>query len=660
MPKVTGKVTKGAAARAAAAPMRAKPSSSSKKKKKSAAAGPAGHSASLEQDLEKLANPGKLKPIRAVAAASPAGGKTLSKEEQKLENQLLLAGKAIGAAGKKKQQNQSGNAQLYGEGGDDDDAMDAGEEEDDEDAEGEDEPEEGQLISARMSKKILQQVHAQQREEEDGGEGGDGEDGSAQSSAARLRQQMSLQQTAAAGDDDEDDDEDDDDEYGLDEAAGAGAGAGEDMMAEEVELSAEDAAALDMFVPSAARGGIQGARARSLAEDILDKMRQKEAAASGQATGGSGGSMTHGSNVKFVGAAFGAAAAGGNNSLASMFGLPAADAAAGAAVRAKLDPKIVEVYTKVGKFLSHYSSGKVPKAFKLVPNLRAWEEVLFLTAPESWTAQAHLVATRIFASTLNPRMAQRFYALVLLPKVRSDIESHKHLNFHLYQAIKKALYKPAAFFKGLLLPLAEEGATAREAVIMASILSKCTIPVLHASVAMLKLAQMPFSGTSALFLRTLINKKYSLPRKVLSALVQYFCGFLHSSPGGVAPGLGACPLIWHQTLLAFVQRYKNELSANQVAAIRNLVKVQQHHAVTTEIRRELLSADRTASSGASGASSSMAANTAGAGAYAFGSQHLQAALAGAAAAQAQLAAAKPQFTSLAAALQNPVTFNMES
>jgi len=626
MPKVTGKVTKGAAARAAAAPLSRPAAASSKKKKKTGAAA-AGHSASLEQDLEKLANPGKLKPVRAVPAAGGKGDKTRSKEEQKLENQLLLAGKAIGAAGKK---GGKGSAHLYDDDAaamdDDEDGPDFGEDDEDDDPE-----EEGQLISARMSKKILQQVHKQQKEEEEG-EGAEEEDAAgAHSSAQRLRQQMSLQQTAAGGDDD---DEDDEDEYGLDEEAGAG-GDGEDgaELAEEVELSAEDAAALDMFVPSAARGGVAGARGRSLAEDILEKMRQKEASNAGQGAAGSSSLPTHGSNVKF-GPGFG--------SVSSVFGVNPAEAAAGAAVRAKLDPKIVEVYTKVGKFLSHYTSGKVPKAFKLVPNLRAWEEVLFLTAPESWSAQAHLVATRIFASTLNPRMAQRFYALVLLPKVRADIESHKHLNFHLYQAIKKSLYKPAAFFKGLLLPVAEEGATAREAVILASILSKCTIPVLHASVAMLKLAQMPFNGTSALFLRTLINKKYSLPRKVLSALVQYFCGFLHSSPGGVAPGLGGCPLIWHQTLLAFVQRYKNELSANQVAALRNLVKVQQHHAVTAEIRRELLSAENK--------------STTGAGAYAFGSQHLQAALAGAAAAQA----AKPAFTSLAASLQNPDAFSMES
>ncbi len=64
-------------------------------------------------------------------------------------------------------------------------------------------------------------------------------------------------------------------------------------------------------------------------------------------------------------------------------------------------------------------------------------------------------ATRIFASNLHERMAQRFYNLILLPRVRDDIAEYKKLNFHLYQALRKALFKPGAFFRGILLPLCE-------------------------------------------------------------------------------------------------------------------------------------------------------------------------------------------------------------
>ena len=52
------------------------------------------------------------------------------------------------------------------------------------------------------------------------------------------------------------------------------------------------------------------------------------------------------------------------------------------------DPKVVEVYTAVGKILSRHRAGQLPKAFKIIPNLRNWEDILFLTTPESWSPQA--------------------------------------------------------------------------------------------------------------------------------------------------------------------------------------------------------------------------------------------------------------------------------
>lgn len=77
--------------------------------------------------------------------------------------------------------------------------------------------------------------------------------------------------------------------------------------------------------------------------------------------------------------------------------------------------------------------------------------------PSTWSAAAMYQGIRIFASNLKENMAQRFYNLVLLPRVRDDIDEYKKLNFHLYQALKKALFKPGAFMKGILIPLCEVG-----------------------------------------------------------------------------------------------------------------------------------------------------------------------------------------------------------
>lgn len=65
------------------------------------------------------------------------------------------------------------------------------------------------------------------------------------------------------------------------------------------------------------------------------------------------------------------------------------------------------------------------------------------------------LSSRIFASILAQHMAQRFYNLVLLPRIRDDLSEYRKLNAHLYNAMRKALFKPAAFMKGVILPLLE-------------------------------------------------------------------------------------------------------------------------------------------------------------------------------------------------------------
>ncbi|NXG02477.1 BYST protein, partial [Sakesphorus luctuosus] len=247
----------------------------------------------------------------------------------------------------------------------------------------------------------------------------------------------------------------------------------------------------------------------------------------------------------------------------------------------QLDSRVLEVYRGVREVLSKYRSGKLPKAFKIIPALSNWEQILYITEPEAWTAAAMYQATRIFSSNLKERMAQRFYNLVLLPRVRDDIAEYKRLNFHLYMALKKALFKPAAWFKGILIPLCESGTcTLREAIIIGSILTKCSIPVLHSSAAMLKLAEMQYSGANSIFLRLLIDKKYALPFRVVDALVFHFLGFRSEQR--------ALPVLWHQSLLAFAQRYKEDLSSEQKEALLELLKFHSHPQISPEIRRELM------------------------------------------------------------------------
>jgi len=245
-----------------------------------------------------------------------------------------------------------------------------------------------------------------------------------------------------------------------------------------------------------------------------------------------------------------------------------------------LSPKVIKVYSDIGTWLNRYKQGKIPKAFKVIPNLTNWEEVLALTKPLNWSPAAMYEAVAIFASNLNPRMAQRFYNLVLLPAIRQNIAEYKKLNFHYYRSLRKTIFKPAAFFKGIVLPLASDNCTLREAALVCSVLAKTSIPVMHAAAAIVRLCTMtPWYGTTSIILATLLNKKYALPLQVVEHIVAHFHAFIADER--------ALPIVWHRNFLIFVQRYKFELNEDQKKRIREVLKVHWHDSIGTEVRREL-------------------------------------------------------------------------
>lgn len=248
---------------------------------------------------------------------------------------------------------------------------------------------------------------------------------------------------------------------------------------DEIEIDQRDAELLAKFMPSAPR------EKKTLADLIMEKINAQNAA----------------------NAAAAAAAAGGNDvavvpekrgPLDSVMDYADEDETGdNRPMPMGLSPKVVEVYSKVGLLLSRYKSGKLPKAFKIIPSLQNWEEILYITAPENWTVHATYQATRIFTSNLKEKQAHKFFSLVLLDKIRDDIADNKKLNYHLYMALKKSLYKSKAFFKGILFPLCESGTcTLKEAAVVGSVITKVSIPVLHSAAALLRLADMEYTGKS--------------------------------------------------------------------------------------------------------------------------------------------------------------------
>ncbi|KAL0656313.1 hypothetical protein Bca4012_076897 [Brassica carinata] len=219
---------------------------------------------------------------------------------------------------------------------------------------------------------------------------------------------------------------------------------------------------------------------------------------------------------------------------------------------------ITDYYRKLGEFMSLYTNGKMPKALNHLTRLENWESLLKLTQPESWSPNAMYKATNMFASSTK---AERFYELFLLPR---------------------ALFKPKGFYCGILLPLCNSGTcTIPEAVIIGSIIHKFSIPEKFSSAALVCLAEMEFLGTRSYFMKAILEKKYALAHLAIDAVAAHFLRFCKETK--------VMPVIWHQTLLAFVQRYKHELRKEDKKSLTSLLEKQNHELITPEIVRELVS-----------------------------------------------------------------------
>lgn len=267
-----------------------------------------------------------------------------------------------------------------------------------------------------------------------------------------------------------------------------------------------------------------------------------------------------------------------------------------APVDEEIDENVKEHFIQIGEVLSHYRSGKLPKGFKATPSFPNWQQLVFLTNPEKWTAASMFAGTRIFVSNLPKYNFKDFCSLILLPRIRDDIAEYKRLNFHLFQSLHKSVYKPGDFYEGIVLPLCESGdCTLREALIVSGVLSQTSIPVGYSAAALILISRMEYNGANSIFMRTILNKKYSLPLSAIDAVVEHFLGFKDTATAfgsGQQGRYEEMPVLWHQCLLTLIQRYKQDLTKEQKSSILRLVTYHEHHEISQEIRREITSCKR--------------------------------------------------------------------
>ena len=291
-------------------------------------------------------------------------------------------------------------------------------------------------MEPRAARRIVaaSRKHLQDNSDSDRGADSD-DDGMPAPSKVPGPEQYDNHEAEAAAHDEDDGEDDDDVEIEYDDHESVATEIQEvDDLGEAYGISEEDAAAFDKFMPES------NVRSRNLADIIMAKIHEKEAKAAGEY-------------------------------------VPEDDEEEEVEQGPHIDARVKRVYNAIGNIMKRYTSGKVPKAFKILPHVQNWEQLLFLTRPQDWSPHACYVATRIFASGANEKMAQRFYNAILLPIVHDAMAEESRLHPALFQALRKALFKPVAFYKGFLLPLCHEGScTLREALAVGAILQKMHLP----------------------------------------------------------------------------------------------------------------------------------------------------------------------------------------
>jgi essential nuclear protein 1 len=73
----------------------------------------------------------------------------------------------------------------------------------------------------------------------------------------------------------------------------------------------------------------------------------------------------------------------------------------------------------------------------------------------------------------------------------------------------------------------------------------------------------------------ILYSRYALPHRVIDAVCDHFLSFVGERR--------ELPVLWHQALLVFAQRYKHDVTAAQKEALKPLFKAQFHHQITPEV-----------------------------------------------------------------------------
>jgi essential nuclear protein 1 len=197
-----------------------------------------------------------------------------------------------------------------------------------------------------------------------------------------------------------------------------------------------------------------------------------------------------------------------------------------------------------------------------------------------------------------------FYKYYLLPRCLKDIAENSKLNYHLFQALRKAIFRPSLWFRGILFPFLKgqfhpefkagerkpsgtiSKGTIKQAQILASVLMKCSVPNVHASAAFLKILELNYTSTVGVLVKLFIDKKFSLPLSVIRRVSEWFLSF--GSEGKLKEEVQEkkedvkMPVLWFQSLLSYGKSYRKYLTEAEIMSLKMLVRKRVKHAVLSK------------------------------------------------------------------------------
>jgi essential nuclear protein 1 len=106
----------------------------------------------------------------------------------------------------------------------------------------------------------------------------------------------------------------------------------------------------------------------------------------------------------------------------------------------------------------------------------------------------------------------------------------------------------------------------------------------HTSAALLKIAEMEYSGSNSYFIKVILQKKYSLPNRVIQGICDHFSRFTIDER--------QLPVLWHQSLLTFVQLYGREIPHAEKENLALLTQNHVHGGITPVVRKHLFESSK--------------------------------------------------------------------